>query len=69
MALSKYKLTEAGQAYLKAANDKEQPHKGIILSNKVKGGRVDIRTITDEQAKELHEAGSAYVEPVKSGGS
>lgn len=62
MGLTKFKLTPAGEAYLKAANDKDQPHKGVIIH---KTGLIDIRTITDNQAEHLVKSKSAYVEEKK----
>lgn len=58
--LKQYKLTADGEALLAAAKNKDLPQKGIINH---KTGRINLQTITDEQAKALCESKSQYVEP------
>ena len=64
MGLSKYKLTEQGEALLKAAQDKESSVKGDLTKGRQ---RFNIQTLTDQQAEILMkpDGQSPYVEEVK----
>ncbi len=54
----KFKLTDAGIAYQKAANDKESPVTGIVVTKK---GRVNIKDLKNGDAVLESLAGTQYV--------
>ncbi len=69
MKLKKYKLTAAGEVYLKNAKDKESNVKGILhTQDKNKNPlAVDIQQLTDDTAELIMD--TPYVEETKAASS
>jgi len=68
--MTKYKLTPAGKAYQAAANDKDKPHKGIILTRDPETKRevqVDIKDLKDGDPELSKISRTPYVEEDKKG--
>lgn len=58
--LTAYKLSDKGEALVRAAKDDKKPQKGIIVKNGVK---IDLQNLDDDSAKLIENSG--YVESVK----
>ncbi len=60
--LSEFALTKQGEAYLKAAEDSKKPQEGYILTqHEGTTLRIDIRHITDDQAKVLFDKKHVFI--------